>query len=91
MTSTFGGLNSALTGLNAARLGTQVAGQNVQNANTEGYTRQRVETSAIAPIARTGLFSTGKTAGQGVRVEAVARLGDAFLDARVRSTGAASG
>lgn len=91
MTSTFGGLSSALTGLNAARLGTAVAGQNVQNANTEGYTRQRVETSAIAPTARTGMFNTGKTAGQGVRVDAVARLGDSFLDARVRSTAAASG
>jgi flagellar hook-associated protein 1 FlgK len=91
VTSTFGGLSSALTGLNAARLGTQVAGQNVQNANTEGYTRQRVETSAIAPTARTGMFNTGKTAGQGVRVDVIARLGDTFLDARVRGTAGASG
>lgn len=91
MTSTFGGLSSALSGLNAARLGTSVAAQNVQNSNTEGYTRQRVQTSALPPVARTGLFTTGDSAGQGVQIDAVARLGDSFLDARVRNTAGAAG
>lgn len=91
MTSTFGGLNAALTGLNASRLGAAVAAHNVQNASTEGYTRQRVQASALAPIAHTGLFTTVQNAGQGVKVDAVARLGDSFNDARVRNTAGAAG
>jgi flagellar hook-associated protein 1 FlgK len=91
MTSTFGGLSSALTGLNAARLGTSIAGQNIQNANTEGYTRQRVQTSALSPVASTGLFQSAPGAGQGVQTDAIARLGDSFLDSRVRTTAGTSG
>ena len=45
--STFSGLNTAYTGLVAARAGLDVVGQNIANVNTEGYTRQRVTTSAI--------------------------------------------
>ncbi|KQV07938.1 flagellar hook-associated protein FlgK [Leifsonia sp. Root112D2] len=89
--STFSGLNTAYTGLVAARQGLDVVGQNLANANTEGYTRQRVNTSAIGPVASTGLFSAGVTPGQGVSVDSITRLGDSFLDARVRTAGSASG
>ncbi len=91
MGSTFGALNTALSGLNAARQGSAVTGQNIANAATEGYTRQRVTTSPMGPPARVGLFSSGVTPGQGVQVDGIRRLGDIFLDARVRATSADAG
>ncbi|MET1153151.1 flagellar hook-associated protein FlgK [Arthrobacter sp.] len=89
--STFGALNTAYRGLTAAQQGMNVAGQNIANAATEGYTRQRVEQSSLAAPAR-GLFSGGLLqAGQGVSVDAIARLGNSFLDGGVRSTAAQAG
>lgn len=89
--STFGALNTAYRGLTAAQQGMNVAGQNIANAATEGYTRQRVEQSSLSAPAR-GLFSGGLLQpGQGVSVNAIARLGSSFLDAGVRSTGAQAG
>jgi flagellar hook-associated protein 1 FlgK len=89
--STFGGLNTAYTGLVAARQGLDVVGQNIANANTEGYTRQRVTTSAVDAVTRVGLMSAAARAGQGVSVDGIARLGSAQLDARVRSSAAVAG
>ena len=89
--STFSGLTTAASGLAAARRGMDVVGQNIANQKTEGYTRQRVETSAVAAVAHTGRFSMGALPGHGVSVDGVARLGDALLDARVRDTLGASG
>ena len=40
--STFSGLDIALSALYAQRQGLDTTGQNVANANTDGYTRQRV-------------------------------------------------
>lgn len=88
--STFSGLNTAFSGLVAARHGLDVVGQNISNSNTEGYTRQRVSSGSVGAPA-TGLFSTGVRAGQGVVVNGVARLGDAHLDAQVRVSLAGSG
>ena len=67
--STFSGLNTAASGLAAARRGMDVVGQNIANQKTEGYTRQRVQTSAIAAIAQTGRFSVGAQPGHGVSIE----------------------
>ncbi|MHC6219495.1 flagellar hook-associated protein FlgK [Arthrobacter sp. MMS24-S77] len=89
--STFGGLNTAYLGLTAAQQGINLAGQNIANAGTDGYTRQRIEQSAIGSPARTGLLAAGTQAGQGVSVDGIARLGNAFLDAGVRSTAAQAG
>lgn len=89
--STFGALNTAYRGLTAAQQGMNVAGQNIANAAAEGYTRQRVEQSSLAAPAR-GLFSGGALQpGQGVSVDAIARLGNSFLDGSVRSAGAQAG
>ena len=88
--STFSGLNTAFSGLVAARHGLDVVGQNISNANTDGYTRQRISSGSVGAPA-TGLFSTGVRAGQGVVVNGVARLGDAHLDAQVRVSLAGSG
>jgi len=89
--STFGGLNTAYTGLVAARAGLDVVGQNMANINTEGYTRQRVTTSATNAAARAGLVAWGAAPGAGVSVDGISRLGSATLDATVRATAATAG
>lgn len=92
MVSTFGGLNAAFSGLTAARQGLDVIGQNLANATTAGYTRQRVTAEAVAAPARVGLFGGGSPrVGQGVVVTGIARIGDVYLDARARGTAAAGG
>lgn len=89
--SSFGTLNTAYTGLVAARRGLDVVGQNIANANTDGYTRQRVTTSASVTAPSSLSMSQTFTVGQGVSVDGVARLGSSLLDARVRSATGTSG
>ncbi|ACL40961.1 flagellar hook-associated protein FlgK [Pseudarthrobacter chlorophenolicus A6] len=89
--STFGGLNTAFLGLTAARQGINLAGQNIANAGTEGYTRQRIEQSPIGAPSASGLTAPGVRPGQGVSVDGISRLGNSFLDAGVRSTAAQAG
>jgi flagellar hook-associated protein 1 FlgK len=89
--STFGGLSTAYTGLTAARAGIDTVGQNIANVNTEGYTRQRVSTSANPALAGIGPLDTLFRGGAGVSVDTIARLGNALLDTRVRATASSSG
>jgi flagellar hook-associated protein 1 FlgK len=89
--STFSGLNSAYTGLAAARHGIDVVGQNINNVNTAGYTRQRAVQQASGSLAQVGPLTGQVKVGQGVSVTTIQRLGDTFLDARVRSSTASSG
>src|SRR5690554_5070831 len=89
--STFSGLNTAYTALTAARRGLDVVGQNIANANTAGYTRQRVTTSSVGSVAQVGPLAAPLQVGQGVSFDGIARLGNVFLDARVRDSAATSG
>lgn len=89
--STFGGLNTAYRGLTAAQQAINLAGQNIANASTPGYTRQRIEQSAVGAPLPAGLNPGVGQAGQGVSVDGIARLGSSFLDSGVRNTAAASG
>ena len=78
--STFSGLSTAASGLAAARRGMDVVGQNIANQTTDGYTRQRVSTHAVAAL-QAGRIGRGALPGQGVAVDGISRLGDALLDA----------
>jgi flagellar hook-associated protein 1 FlgK len=51
-----------------------------------GYTRQRAELASVGAGQTASLFSEGSKIGNGVKVTDVSRLGDIFLDARVRAT-----
>jgi flagellar hook-associated protein 1 FlgK len=87
--STFSGISTALSSLIAQRQALDVAGQNVANANTAGYTRQRADMAAV----RAGvpsLWSATSAIGNGVTVTSIERLGDVFLDARLRTETSAS-
>ena len=89
--STFSGLSTALSSLIAQRQALEVSGQNIANANTVGYTRQRANLASVAANSAPSMFSAGLQVGNGTTVTGVARLGDIFLDARLRSeTGSAS-
>ena len=50
---TFGYFNQARLGIFAAQKGLSVAGNNISNINTPGYTRQRLKQRAFMPPART--------------------------------------
>ena len=82
---TFSGISTALSSLIAQRQALEVAGQNIANANTAGYTRQRSELQSIAAPAVKSMFSTPLPVGTGVFSAGVVRMGDEFLDARLRS------
>lgn len=85
MGSTFSGLGAALSSLAAQRQALDVTAQNIANANTVGYTRQSATMSALPAANASSMFSTTSGSGQGVQVTGIARLGDTFIDARVRS------
>ena len=79
----FSALHVAMTGLRAAQLKMDTASNNISNANTEGYTRQRVELATRFPQ-----FTPDGQIGSGVDVVDIIRLRDTFLDTRVRSASA---
>lgn len=83
--STFSGLSTAMSSLIAQRQALEVAGQNIANANTAGYTRQRVDLQSVNASTVPSLFSTPLGPGNGVASAGIARLGDDFLDARLRT------
>jgi flagellar hook-associated protein 1 FlgK len=91
MASTFGLLSTAASGLRAARAGMDVVGQNIANLNTPGYTRQRVETSALAPLRGANQIDTAFRVGSGVSIDGVSRLSNTLLESRVQTTMADSG
>jgi len=83
--STFSGLGTALSSLIAQRQLLDIAGQNIANANTVGYTRQRGTLAAMPSALVPSMFSTSDGTGQGTRVSSIDRLADQFLDARLRT------
>ena len=73
-------LNMARSGMNAQQAAIQTASQNISNAQTEGYSRQRVELVSSLPTA----FPNG-IVGTGVSVAGITRARDILLDATFRS------
>ncbi len=81
MGSSFMGLNIATSGLFANQRALSVTSHNIANANTEGYSRQRLDMTSYKPDVLPG----GKgTLGTGVDVESVKQIRDKFLDFQFR-------
>jgi len=81
MSGSFAGLGIAMSGLFANQRALSVTSHNVANANTEGYSRQRIDMTAY----RADILPGGKgTLGTGVDVEAVKQIRDEFLDYQYR-------
>jgi len=80
--SDFAGLRVALSALYAQRRGLEITGHNVANANTDGYSRQRVDMNAITGPVTGAFFSKWEGSGQGVKIAQYVRFRDAFLEVR---------
>ena len=74
MASIFNALNIGYTGLNAAQVGINTTGHNISNAETEGYTRQRVITAAATP-----LYAESGNVGNGTEIMDIQRIFDNFV------------
>ena len=77
-----GGINIGMTALQAQRQGLDTTGQNIANANTEGYSRQRVRLTALGAPTRPAFFSQFVSSGSGVQVDGIDRASDRFLQIR---------
>jgi len=86
MTSTFHGLETSKRGLYASQTAIQTTGHNIANANTVGYSRQRVDFKASTPIEAIGLSRSTAPGqlGTGVDFSDITRLREAFLDDQFR-------
>lgn len=85
MSSAFAGIEMGKRGLMAHNTAITTAGHNISNADTEGYSRQRVSVKQFDPIYRPDL-SRAETAGQigqGVTAESITRVRDQMLDSRI--------
>ena len=83
---TFLGFETAKRGLTAAQKGLDIAGQNLTNWDSAGYTRQRITQVALAPDSYRSRYATSKVglAGQGVEITGIDQTRDVFLDKRFR-------
>ena len=77
MSSTFMGLNTAYTGLQAANAALNTTANNIANIETKGYSRQQVTTQAAEAIR---MFTTYGCVGAGVETIAIERVRDTFYD-----------
>lgn len=76
-----GMLGTAVTGINAAQIGLLTTEHNIANANTPGYSRQRILQSQVNPV-----FTGGGFLGQGTQVTTVERQYDAFIANQVNQS-----
>ncbi|MDC3412225.1 flagellar hook-associated protein FlgK [Aquibacillus sp. 3ASR75-11] len=86
MGSTFSGLEVAKRALNTQQSALYTTGQNIANANTDGYTRQRVnfeQTAPYPPASRNRPEIAGQV-GSGVQAGSIERVRDQFLDLQFR-------
>lgn len=85
MANSFAGIEIGKRSLMVHQQQIQTAGHNISNADTEGYTRQRVQVKTFDPIYRPDLerAETPGQIGQGTSVESINRLRDELLDQRI--------
>lgn len=81
MSGGFLGLNTALSGLFANQRSLGIVSHNIANANTEGYSRQVMNTKAYDPQKLQGGLGT---LGVGVDITAVKQIRDNYLDFKYR-------
>lgn len=86
MLSTFHGLEAAKRGMMTQQAALYVTGHNVANANTPGYTRQRVNFVQTEPFPTPGLNrpQIPGQMGTGVKAGSIERVREYFLDIQYR-------
>lgn len=77
--STFAGLNTMYSGISTNRIALETTGHNMTNANVAGYSRQRVNQSAMSPDK---IYGSGNMqfVGRGVDSYSITRARDVFAD-----------
>ncbi|WML54753.1 flagellar hook-associated protein FlgK [Neobacillus sp. PS3-12] len=87
MASTFMGLEIARRAMATQQSALYVTGQNVSNANTPGYTRQRVNFQQTEPYPSVGINAPSIPGQMGTGVEAgsITRSRESFLDVQYRT------
>lgn len=85
MANAFAGIELGKRSIMAHSQQIQTAGHNISNADTEGYTRQRVQVKTFDPLYRPDLTraETPGQIGQGTSIESITRLRDEMLDQRI--------
>lgn len=88
--STFYGFEASKSALFANQKALDIVGNNLANANTDGYTRQRVETTSTYYSSTNSRIasSTIGSAGAGVTILGVSQIRDAFVDKSYRDENA---
>ncbi|MBC9784467.1 flagellar hook-associated protein FlgK [Heliobacterium chlorum] len=87
MLSSFFGLEIARRGLMSNKMGLDVTGHNIANANTEGYSRQTVVLGTTPSLFQPSLHRSNSAGqiGTGVNVDEIRRYRDSFLDMQYRN------
>ncbi len=85
MGSTFSGIELGKRSIMAHTDAIQTAGHNISNADTEGYSRQRVNMKEFDPLYRPDLERAERAGmiGQGIDTQSVERVRDEMLDNRI--------
>lgn len=85
MGSTFSGIELGKRSIMANTDAITTAGHNISNANTEGYSRQRVQIKEFDPLYKPDLERLERPGliGQGVDVKSIDRIRDELLDERI--------
>lgn len=81
MGSTFFGFNIARSGLFASQRALNITGHNISNANTEGYSRQRLNIVQSSPMS---LPNGQGMIGTGVNTDSIHQIRNEFLDMKYR-------
>lgn len=93
MASTFSAYYIGKSGIQAAQYNLKITGQNMANVNTDGYTRQRVDSFAVGSSGNNMRYSnkTDLAIGGGVESTGISQLRDPYLDVRYRMEHAKTG
>ncbi len=85
MASSFAGIEIGKRSIMAHSSQIQTAGHNISNADTEGYSRQRVNVTTFEPLYRPDLerAEVAGQIGQGTAEQSVTRIRDQLLDTRI--------
>ena len=85
MGSTFSGIELGKRSIMAHTDAITTAGHNISNANTEGYSRQRVQMKEFDPLYKPDLERAERAGmiGQGIDTQSINRIRDELLDSRI--------
>jgi flagellar hook-associated protein 1 FlgK len=78
-------LQTGKSGMTTAKAGIATSGHNIANANTEGFSRQRIQSEAIVTQQLSGQGNIH--VGEGSKVSRVERINDGYLEKQLREGG----